>query len=322
MEELINADIPRPIPLLGSWLTTEQINMVYAPSGVGKSMFALSLGLAVAGGGEFLGWKCDEPHKVLIVDGEMGVFDLQERVKLLSSTISGIDLTSANQNLSFLAFQDQSTSTDWPVLSNDEDHEVILDRIRKEGIKLVIFDNLSTLAQVDNENDASSWNDTLHLMRMISRTGCAVLMVHHTRKGNTKGDASFRGSQVLSVLLSCSIRLLPVEGAGTSFTLEFDKFRNKKSRETDTRNVTLSEAGWEYEIPQLGKVYEVIEAIRSREYASQKEVSEGLKWSTGEVSKVLRKAYEQGLFTSEEKQKCFEEAKDVREDNQAFFDDF
>ena len=37
--------------------------MVYADTGVGKSLFALSAALAVAGGGEFLGWKPDERAK-------------------------------------------------------------------------------------------------------------------------------------------------------------------------------------------------------------------------------------------------------------------
>src|ERR1700730_8853503 len=34
--------------------------MVYADTGVGKSLFALSAALAVAGGGEFLGWAPEE----------------------------------------------------------------------------------------------------------------------------------------------------------------------------------------------------------------------------------------------------------------------
>ena len=43
--------------LLFPWLREQESCMVYAATGVGKSMFALSAALAIAGDGEFLGWK-------------------------------------------------------------------------------------------------------------------------------------------------------------------------------------------------------------------------------------------------------------------------
>jgi RecA-family ATPase len=69
--------------------------MVYADTGVGKSMFALSAALAVAGGGEFLGWKPEEKPdgsgwRVLYVDGEMHVTDIQERAQKSRATVKVI----------------------------------------------------------------------------------------------------------------------------------------------------------------------------------------------------------------------------------------
>ena len=66
--------------------------MVYAATGVGKSMFALSAALAIAGGGEFLGWKPDERAngagwRVLYIDGEMHVADIQERARMLMHAV-------------------------------------------------------------------------------------------------------------------------------------------------------------------------------------------------------------------------------------------
>ena len=43
--------------LLWPWLREQESCMVYAAAGVGKSLFALSAAIAVAGGGSFLGWK-------------------------------------------------------------------------------------------------------------------------------------------------------------------------------------------------------------------------------------------------------------------------
>jgi RecA-family ATPase len=50
--------------LLAPWLREQENCMVYAATGVGKSLFAMSAALAVAGGGEFLGWRPDaKPYR-------------------------------------------------------------------------------------------------------------------------------------------------------------------------------------------------------------------------------------------------------------------
>lgn len=319
MGELLEQEIPAPKPLLGSWLTSQHICMIYAQSGVGKSLFAMSIALAVAGGGECFGWKAHSANKVLIVDGEMDMHDLQERVKMLSNSIIGLDMEKAKENLSLLPFQGQHEEADWPDLANKDHHDVILQRIEEEEIDLVIFDNLSTLANVRDENNASEWRGVLELFRKIKRLGCSTIMIHHSRKGSHFSGDSYRGSQVLSVLLSTMIMLEGSEDGssvgGASFKVIFQKSRAMRTEETKDRSVTLNEAGqWEFKILSAGKANEVVQAIRSREYCTQAAVAEGLGWSKSEVSKQLKNAYELGLFSIEEKQRCFEEAKDSDED--------
>ncbi|MBO0333496.1 AAA family ATPase [Sneathiella sp. CAU 1612] len=326
MGELMNTDIPNPKPLLGSWLTNQQINMIYAPSGVGKSMFAMSIAIAVAGGGEYLGWKADGCSKVLIVDGEMDMSDLRDRAILLSGSIENLDLKAASSNLSFLPFQGQADNVNWPDLAEPDDHQRIINRIKNEKIDLVILDNLSTLAGVENENDASAWRPVNELLRKIKRLGCTPIMVHHSRKGNSVNSDGYRGSQILSVLLSSNIMLEAPEGAqssgGASFKVVFQKYRGMRSAETETRGVQLDEDGrWSYDILAVGKAYDVARAIRTRNYTNQREVAEGLGWSKGEVSKQLKKAYEANLITREEVDTCFDEAKSVKEDDEGL-DDF
>tara|TARA_R100000005_G_scaffold22285_1_gene9573 strand:- start:14164 stop:15168 length:1005 start_codon:yes stop_codon:yes gene_type:complete len=324
MSDLLNAEIARPKPLLGSWLTNQQINMVFAPSGVGKSMFAMSIALAVAGGGEYLGWKAKGHSRVLIIDGEMDLFDLRDRVELLSGSIPDLDLDAANENLSLLAFQGQADDTHWPDLANPEDHKIILDRIKSEKIDLVILDNLSTLATVENENDAAAWRPVIELLRKIKRLECTPVMVHHSRKGQSATSDAYRGSQILSVLLNANILLeAPNDGhgvGGATFKVSFTKFRGMRTGETETRLVELNEGGqWKHEILAVGKAYEVVSAIKSRDFQTQTEVAEGLSWSKGEVSKQLKKAYELGLIKKYEVEECFDEAKSIS--NEFGYDD-
>jgi AAA domain len=94
--------------LLFPWLREQESCMVYAATGVGKSMFALSAALAIAGGGEFLGWKSDEranghQWRVLYIDGEMHVGDIQERVRMLMHAVPSVNHEKAGVNLRFIA---------------------------------------------------------------------------------------------------------------------------------------------------------------------------------------------------------------------------
>ena len=81
--------------------------MLWADSGLGKTMLALSLSLAVAGGGELLGWKSEKPRAVLYVDGEMHIQDLRERLATLAGAVTGCDMGAARRNLTVLSRQDQ-----------------------------------------------------------------------------------------------------------------------------------------------------------------------------------------------------------------------
>src|SRR5690606_21079099 len=182
-----------------------------------------------------------------------------------------------------------------------------------------IFDNLSTLANVRDENNAAEWRGVLELFRKIKRLGCSTIVIHHSRKGNNFSGDSYRGSQVLRVLLNTMIVLEgPEYGSsveGASFKVVFQKSRAMRTEETYDRAATLNEAGqWEFEMLSLGKAFEVVKAVRSREYCNQAEVAEGLGWSKGEVSKQLRKAREQGIISTPEISECFTDAKYLDED--------
>jgi hypothetical protein len=100
--------------------------MGYVASGVGKSLFAMSAAIAIAGGGEFFGWKPDQrangkPWKVFYVDGEMHIADLQERGETLIAACPGVDEAAANANLRLFARQDQKDGSLFPYFDGGRD---------------------------------------------------------------------------------------------------------------------------------------------------------------------------------------------------------
>lgn len=154
---LINRKLPPRRVILAPWLNSEETCVVWAPSGVGKTMFSLSLAVAVAGGGQLGEWDAPEPKKVLYVDGEMNIRDLRERTDMImhsKGVLCGPEqIDHAGQNLVFVVRQDQE-DTDFYDITNPEHQGLLVERVKAGGFELVIFDNFTTLSKgLDDEND-------------------------------------------------------------------------------------------------------------------------------------------------------------------------
>src|SRR5262249_24351291 len=121
--ELLKTPIPERQHILRPWLREHESCLLYAATGVGKSLFALTTALAVAGNGRFLGWKPDAKAdgadwRVLYVDGEMHIGDIQQRARDLMDAVPYINLTKAYSNLQFLARQQQDPAIDFPEITD------------------------------------------------------------------------------------------------------------------------------------------------------------------------------------------------------------
>src|SRR5712664_2961423 len=81
VHDFLKLDIPIRKELLSPILRKQDIAMVHAWRGIGKTQFVGSLGLAISTGSAFLGWKAAAPHPVLYVDGEMPARTMQDRMK-------------------------------------------------------------------------------------------------------------------------------------------------------------------------------------------------------------------------------------------------
>ncbi len=87
----ISMKLPPREMVLSPILPAQGLIMAYAPRGIGKTYFALSVALAVASGGSVLRYTAPEPRKVLYVDGEMPGNVMQERLSFIARGMS-VDL--------------------------------------------------------------------------------------------------------------------------------------------------------------------------------------------------------------------------------------
>ncbi|MCR9215950.1 MAG: AAA family ATPase [bacterium] len=74
----------------------------------------------------------------------------------------------------------------------------IAGRVEELGAAVVVLDTLSNLWPVRDENAAAEVNAALMPIRRITRTGAAVILVHHDRKGGGAFGEGARGSNAIA----------------------------------------------------------------------------------------------------------------------------
>jgi hypothetical protein len=142
----------------------------------------LSAAIAVAGGGSFLGWKVGGRAKggdwrVLYVDGEMHIADIQERARLLLDAVPDVDQSKVGHNLNFLARQHQEPDAGFPSITEGDGTAFILKAARETPFDLIVLDNFSTLGQVEDENAASSCNSIQAFLLALKVNGVSTMLV-------------------------------------------------------------------------------------------------------------------------------------------------
>ena len=236
LEDLLNKPIKPREHLIMPWLRQGESAMIYAPPGVGKSLFALSMAIAVAGGGKLLDcWQAPKARRVMYIDGEMPLDDIRERAAMLLPA-SGGDAATARNNIHISARQFQHSGVTFTDLTNEASRETLIEQAKKGRVDLVILDNLSTLATIEDENAASAFNAPISFLLRLKQEGLACLLVHHS----SKGGESYRGSSKIATTFEAIIKLekstRPTDNnnSTTSFKLSWEKLRGKRDKTTSS----------------------------------------------------------------------------------------
>lgn len=280
--------------ILGPWLHSQDLCMVFAPRGVGKTHFSIAIAYAVATGGVFTKWQAPKASKVLYLDGELPGVVMQKR--LLEHCP---DTEPAPGFLRIFTPDLLPEGRAMPDLSTDEGQGLI-DTLIESDTSLVIVDNLSAWARSGRENEAESWVPVADWILRLRRRGIAVILVHHAGKGGQQRGTSKR-EDLLDVVLSLS-RPNDYEAIqGAVFTVEFSKARNLIG--TDAESIELKLGGtddratWTWRTVE-SSTYDRVVAL-SREGLGQAEIAAELGVNRSNVSRAVRKAREAGDLPKE-----------------------
>lgn len=201
--------------LLGTRLVRRFVSLLVAPGGVGKSALAVATAVSLAAGRNILGehvhhsvpcWlmnledPADELNRRLAACMALhGIGPAELRGRLFTHTGRDRRLVMAEAAEGGVAFPDQ---------------EAVLGQVRERGIGLVVVDPFVKSHALDENSNIQMDLAVTAWAEVADQGGCAVLLVHHTRKVPAGGDGgadAARGAKAVVDAARSAVLLTPME---------------------------------------------------------------------------------------------------------------
>ena len=211
-------DLPERKMIMGPWLAEGSLILLAAPPGVGKSLLSMEIAAACSGGRDAMNgqWPVENPVHVLYVDGEMRWEDLKDRSKSFGLKKSLL--------LSKALYDHRNAYPPLNIADDDGIRKPLTSIISNQNIKLVILDNLYSLADMDYSFERA-WSPINQWLISLRNHGVAVIIVHHTgKKGDQLGTSSRKFNIDISFMLEKRY-LFDDHSGNCAFTIIVDKER-------------------------------------------------------------------------------------------------
>jgi RecA-family ATPase len=182
-------DIPRAVDLWEGFFREKSVNFLAGEEGVGKSMLAMNLGIAVATGADrFLHAKLNAVGSVLYLNAELNDDDCIRRFQTMTRLLPG---NQGSLEHFLLPREVRPIAECWKQLC---------ELLELHKPKVLIADPLYFLHS-DDENDNSDMKTFVRMMLQLRDTyGLCIVIVHHLKKGG-RGERlnseMMRGASVL-----------------------------------------------------------------------------------------------------------------------------
>ena len=187
--------IPPRSWLFGNIATRKVVTIVGASPGVGKSIFTMQVGVCAVANKTFGAHDAKEPDiKTWVYNNEEGEEELRRRLKAIlsyeqinQSDLAGRFFMNSGEDRSICIAR---KNLDDGGVIHTPDFDALKAEVLRRGIDLLIVDPFAeTHALSENSNDEIK--EVMRLYRRIAiECNCAVVLVHHTRKGGGSETAS------------------------------------------------------------------------------------------------------------------------------------
>lgn len=202
-------ELAKPVPprdwLFGDLALAKKVTVLVAPGGAGKSTFSLSMAISKATGRNILDISPLERGPVWIYNNEDDKEEMKRRVVAImqnngipESELFDEDVNGKNQRpLLFLNSGEDERfriATKKDGLIRPAAVKAVIKHIQDNGIKLWIVDPLVSTHPA-NENDNGEMETIADMYRTIAQaTGCAVILIHHTKKPQDADSSGHEGN--------------------------------------------------------------------------------------------------------------------------------
>lgn len=233
---LIQARQPRPPTqyVIDKYLETHSLNIVYGAPGSLKSMIALDMALAVAGGQAWLPGVFGQGVGAAVMQAPAIWVDMdngQRRTDQRVDAMSKVRGLSSDTPFFYISMPTPS------LIAHDiESMGILHDEIAVLGARMVVIDNLGLVTGTVEENSAEMAQVMKNFRWLAEKTGAAFVLLHHQRKGGANGSRAgdaLRGHS--SIEASLDLALHAVREANTNQV----SLRSTKTRGVDVPNAVM-----------------------------------------------------------------------------------
>jgi hypothetical protein len=279
----------KPRELLLPWLHAQDLAMVFAGRGIGKTHFVLALSFALCTGGRFAKWQATRPARVLFLDGELPGALMQQRL------LQHCPIDTEPEHGYFRAFTPDllPEGRALPDLSTFRGQEEVEPMIG--NAEVIVIDNLSAWARSGRENEAESWQPIADWLLTLRRRGITVILIHHAGKGGQQRGTSKR-EDLLDVVIQLSRPSDYEPRQGAVFVAEFSKARALVGDVAESIELKLGgtdeRAEWTWRTVEAS-TYDRVVAL-AKEDMKPGEIATELEINKSTVSRHLRRARELG----------------------------
>ena len=198
-------EIPAREWLFGDLALAKKVTVLVAPGGAGKSTFSLMMAISKATGRNILDISPIERGSVWVYNNEDDEEEMQRRVAAILEN-QGIPLEEMfdedvnGKHQKPLLFMNSGEEDRFRIARKVEgqikplDMKWAIQQIQQNNIKLMIVDPLVSTHPC-NENDNGEMEAIADMYRTIAQiTGCAVILIHHTKKPQDADSSGHEGN--------------------------------------------------------------------------------------------------------------------------------
>jgi hypothetical protein len=210
------ATIPPRQWLYGTQLLRGLVSVLVAPGGTGKSAYAMAIATAIASGRPILGENIFASVNVAVLNLEDPLHELDRRLaaicmrhKVCETEIAGRIFLHSNDDgaITMGAMSDDGFEVIHP------DEGALVEEIKANDIGLLIVDPYAESHTLEENSNSHMVAAAAAWRRLARATDCAVLLVHHVRKGPAIDIDAARGAKGLTDSARVGLLLSPMTEA-------------------------------------------------------------------------------------------------------------